>query len=206
MKQRVKSIASEKGIDFKINIDENVPVQIYTDAGRLSQCLINLTNNSIKFTEKGHVHVHISLENDPDSKPCIRFDVEDTGIGINPKDMDMIFESFSQADYSSTRKHGGTGLGLAITKQLIALLGGELILASEEGKGSVFTLVVPIGIDMKAEQPQPDKNVITVHADQSTDISEQPEYSGHVLVAEDIKPSQFLIKVMLNKMNFRGLV
>ena len=113
----------------------------------------------------------------------------------------MIFDSFSQADYSSTRKHGGTGLGLAIAKQLITLLGGELTLISEEGKGSVFSLLVPVGMVI-ADQPLSDENNVAAHSDKD----ELSEFHGHILVAEDIKPSQVLIKTILNRMGIEVTV
>jgi signal transduction histidine kinase/ActR/RegA family two-component response regulator len=190
--------ASEKGLDFQINTNKNVPEQIYTDAGRLSQCLINLVNNAMKFTEKGHVHIHVSLEENG-SRPFVRFDVEDTGIGISKDRQDAIFESFTQADESTTRKYGGTGLGLTITRQLIELLGGELTVTSEEGKGSVFSLSVPAGFEA-SNQPPLDGDTTAATADKSAAKSEWPEYSGHILVAEDSAPNQALIRIMLEKM------
>ena len=99
-------------------------------------------NNAVKFTEQGYVHVNVSLE-DRNNRPYIRFDVEDTGIGISPDKQGKIFEPFVQADGSTTRKYGGTGLGLTITKQLTELLGGQLSFTSQEGKGSIFSLVIP---------------------------------------------------------------
>ena len=193
--------ASEKGVDFKINTNEDVPKQIHTDGGRLSQCLINLANNAVKFTENGHVYVNVSLENDSNNKPYIHFDIADTGIGIKAAEQELIFESFSQADYSSTRKYGGTGLGLAITKQLITLLGGELTMTSQAGKGSVFSLTVPAGSDIE-NQPIPDGNIIIDQIDESAEKLEQSAYSGHILVAEDSLPNQILIRILLEKIGF----
>jgi signal transduction histidine kinase len=144
---RVKSMLSlkalEKGLDFEIHTCKDLPAPINTDPDRLAQCLINLANNAIKFTAKGHVYINASLE-DRDDRHFIRFDVEDTGIGISAEKQEVIFESFTQADGSTCRQYGGTGLGLTITKQLAGLLGGELTLTSEEGRGSVFSLVLPI--------------------------------------------------------------
>lgn len=133
---------AEKKIEFKINASDDLPDQIQTDPTRLTQCLINLINNAVKFTEKGHVHVNVYLQEDA-GQSCIRFDVEDTGIGIPIERQDAVFDPFVQADSSTTRKYGGTGLGLAITKKLAELMGGGLTLTSEEGKGSVFSLTVP---------------------------------------------------------------
>ncbi|MHC4552465.1 MAG: sensor histidine kinase [Planctomycetota bacterium] len=143
--------ADEKGIEFGIHAFQDFPEKLRTDPSRLSQCLINLVNNAIKFTQEGHVYVNVSLEQ-RDRHQFVRFDVEDTGIGIPPERQHAVFESFTQADGSTTRKYGGTGLGLAITKQLTRLLGGELSLTSEEGRGSVFSLVVPVGYSITARR------------------------------------------------------
>jgi signal transduction histidine kinase/ActR/RegA family two-component response regulator len=204
-KSLVELKALEKDIDFKIKINEDVPKQILTDAGRLSQCLINLANNSVKFTETGHVHINVSLKNDADDKPCIRFDVADTGIGIKQEEHELIFESFSQADYSSTRKHGGTGLGLAITKQLITLLGGEVSMTSQEGKGSVFSLVVPVDVDI-TDQPLSVGSTVTAQTDKTAEKSEQSEFSGHILIAEDSFPNQTLIRILLEKIGLEVII
>ena len=145
--------ADEKGIAFSIHAFQDFPEKLRTDPSRLSQCLINLVNNAIKFTEEGHVYVNVSLEQ-RDRHTFVRFDVEDTGIGIPANRQDAVFESFTQADGSTTRKYGGTGLGLAITKQLTRLLGGEVSLVSQEGRGSVFTLVIPLGYSTTARRAQ----------------------------------------------------
>ncbi len=138
--------AAEKNIEFKINPADDLPEHIQSDPTRLSQCLINLVNNAIKFTEKGHVHVNACVETAND-KPYIRFDVEDTGIGIPRDRQKSVFDAFVQADGSTSRKFGGTGLGLAITKQLTELMGGSIRLKSKPGEGSVFSLVIPTAAD-----------------------------------------------------------
>ncbi|MHC4926844.1 MAG: PAS domain-containing sensor histidine kinase [Planctomycetota bacterium] len=143
----VTYMAKEKSLDFKILKADGLADQIYTAPTRLKQCLINLANNAIKFTDEGHVHVHVSLQ-EKEGQPCIRFDVEDTGIGIPADKQAHIFDSFTQADQSHSRKYGGTGLGLSITKQLAGLLGGDLTFTSEEGKGSVFSLTLPASLEV----------------------------------------------------------
>ncbi len=187
--------ANSKSLDFKIVETEGIPEKICTDPTRLKQCLVNLTNNAIKFTEQGHVYLNISLEN-RDDQSYIHFDIEDTGIGIPKDEQGHIFDSFVQADESHTRKYGGTGLGLSITKQLAGLLGGKLALTSEEGKGSVFSLVVPAGLDV-TKQPSLDTNVVHKHPAKAK--MEQPEFSGNVLVAEDDPNNQMLIKLLLKQ-------
>jgi len=129
---------SEKGIEFICDIHNDIPSRLKGDPGRLRQILINLCGNAIKFVETGEVSIHASLENETNHEVTIKFKVIDTGIGI-PKDrIDSLFDSFTQADASTTRKYGGTGLGLAISKQLVELMGGEIGVESEEAKGSTF--------------------------------------------------------------------
>lgn len=190
--------AKDNHLEFKINASKDLPAQIHTDTARLTQCLINLVNNAIKFTHKGHVYVNVSLE-ERDKQPYVRFDVEDTGIGIPLEKQKKIFESFTQADESHTRKYGGTGLGLTITRQLAGLLGGELSLTSEEGKGSVFSLVLPAGVDVAKE---PALGSLSISGDTDADKGKMERYafSGHVLVAEDVKTNQMLTELLLKQM------
>jgi CheY-like chemotaxis protein len=164
----------------------------------LRQCLINLVGNAIKFTAKGHVHIRLSLEDKKDG-PYLSIKVEDSGIGIPKERQHAIFESFTQADGSTTRKYGGTGLGLAITKQLSGLLGGFLSVSSEEGSGSVFSLTIPIGFDAGKELV-PGRNKA---AESETRAAiEEVNFTGKVLVAEDNKVNQKYMELILSKMGF----
>jgi len=138
----LRSLAEKKGLKFGIFYSEHLPKFFKTDPVRIKQCIVNLVNNAIKFTETGHVYVNVSAEQDQ-ARSWIRFDIEDTGIGIPEDRQEAIFEAFTQADGTTTRRFGGTGLGLTITRKLIELLGGELSLHSEVGRGTVFTLRVP---------------------------------------------------------------
>jgi signal transduction histidine kinase len=148
--------AMEKEIDFKVQYSNGLPLMIQSDSLRLQQCLINLVGNAIKFTEKGHVYLKVILEN-VRGENWVRFDVEDTGIGI-PKDKQKdIFEPFIQADNSMTRKFGGTGLGLTITSQLIAMIGGSIQLLSEPDKGSTFTILLPVSA---SKQSHPNNRIV----------------------------------------------
>lgn len=142
--------ASEKGLSFEIICEGELVDEITTDPARLKQCLTNLISNAIKFTESGYVRMRVSGQQD-DGLAQIRFDIEDSGIGISDDVQKKIFNSFTQADGSTTRKYGGTGLGLTITKQLVTLLNGELFVVSEEGKGSVFTIIIPVDVNKESE-------------------------------------------------------
>lgn len=134
--------ASQKGLMLHGIIDTDVPDAIESDAGRLRQVLINLLGNAIKFTHEGEVTLHISRSET--NKKQLKFAVYDTGIGIEQKAQRRIFESFVQADGSTTRRYGGTGLGLSICQQLVELMGGQLALDSTPGEGSCFWFYLPL--------------------------------------------------------------
>jgi len=136
---------------------------------------------------------------DKDNQPYIRFDVEDTGIGIPLEKRDEVFESFTQVDASSTRGYSGVGLGLGITKRLTALLGGEITFTSEEGKGSVFSLIIPAGVDIADQQPS-DRDSIDRASRADEEEVEETQLSGHILVVEDVPTNQMLAKALLNRM------
>jgi signal transduction histidine kinase/CheY-like chemotaxis protein/CHASE3 domain sensor protein len=135
-------IAKEKGLEFAVNIQKDVPPLIETDKMRLEQIIKNLISNALKFTSQGSVQVNVKLKEGDDRILC--FAVRDTGIGVAPEKQQHIFEAFQQADGSTKRKYGGTGLGLSISRELIKLLGGEISLTSVVNEGSEFTLFIPI--------------------------------------------------------------
>src|SRR5690606_34950879 len=145
-----KPISETKNLSFSIAIDPQLPEILETDVQRLNQVLKNLLSNAFKFTEKGGVKMRMyrlgaAIENPiPDSDQVIAFSIEDTGIGISKKTQGIIFEAFQQAEGSTSRKYGGTGLGLSISKGFAELLGGTITVESELGKGSVFTLYIPL--------------------------------------------------------------
>ena len=130
--------ADKSGLSFSYFIDPEVPSILNGDPGRLRQVINNFISNAVKFTEKGEVVVNVTLTEETDSDAIVRFAVQDTGIGVPANRKDHLFRSFTQVDTSTTRKYGGTGLGLAISKQIAEMMGGQVGLESEEGRGSTF--------------------------------------------------------------------
>ncbi|OQX39772.1 MAG: hypothetical protein B0D91_00860 [Oceanospirillales bacterium LUC14_002_19_P2] len=151
MRDQFSAVAENKGLDYIVTCDSGLPEYLHSDGQRLMQVIKNLLSNAIKFTEEGSVtlrifkpddDVHFASENLKNSQHVIGFAVKDTGIGIPPEKQTAIFEAFQQADGSTSRKYGGTGLGLSISREMSVLLGGEMQITSEAGKGATFTLYV----------------------------------------------------------------
>jgi two-component system sensor histidine kinase RpfC len=136
--------AQAKGVEFVVSIMPEVPPAVRGDAHHLRQVLINLAGNAVKFTERGSVTVHVSMQEETESSVRVKFSVRDTGIGIPPEAQQRIFESFTQADQSTTRRFGGTGLGTTIAKQLVELMAGRIGLESAVGLGSTFWFEIPM--------------------------------------------------------------
>ena len=148
-------MAQEKGLNFTTELSDDLPTYMTTDSLRFNQVLKNLLSNAFKFTSKGEIKVKIEKADEEN----ISFAIIDTGIGIAAKKLDLIFQAFQQADGTTNRKFGGTGLGLSISKELARLLGGEISVVSVEGKGSTFTVTVPItyspeNVSSRTENPQ----------------------------------------------------
>ncbi|HPF69486.1 MAG TPA: response regulator [Candidatus Krumholzibacteria bacterium] len=142
----VRTSAVAKGLELAVHCDVNLPERVRADAGRLRQVLVNLTGNAVKFTAAGHVLIEVMREDFDDTAVRLRFQVQDTGIGIAPEHCITIFDKFTQADASTTRRFGGTGLGLAISRQLVELMGGTIGVASEPGRGSNFWFTVTLPV------------------------------------------------------------
>ena len=145
------SNASKKNIEINVLCHSNIPEKIVGDPNRLKQVLNNFVNNAIKFTEKGEINITASLVKKFDNKVKLKFAIADTGIGISKENQQKIFESFTQADSSTTRKYGGTGLGLTISKNFIQMMNGEVNVISEPGKGSTFEFTSVFEISKKSD-------------------------------------------------------
>ncbi|MBN1904862.1 MAG: response regulator, partial [Deltaproteobacteria bacterium] len=151
--------AKEKGLEYISNISPDVPSLLRGDPGRIRQVIINLISNAIKFTKQGKIQFEVSLISESKSNAVIQFSVMDTGIGIPHDKQAMIFDSFVQVDGSNTRRYGGTGLGLAISKQITEMMGGEIGLESDEGKGSRFRVILTL-----ERQREKDKSAVSISA------------------------------------------
>jgi hypothetical protein len=145
LERTFRQVAQDKGLQFRIDLDPALPAAIRTDMPRLKQVLKNLLANAFKFTRQGGVSLRVVP-----AEGRIAFAVADTGIGIPAEKQKIIFEAFRQADGTTSRQYGGTGLGLSISRELTRLLGGEIQVASEPGKGSTFTLYLPVSDEVSA--------------------------------------------------------
>jgi len=183
--------AYDKGLEMACLIHHDVPARLRGDPGRLRQILVNLVGNAIKFTHRGEVVIRVELVSETQTHATIRFSVQDTGIGIPPERQEAIFERFTQADGSTTRKYGGTGLGLTISKQLVELMGGQIGVTSDgPGKGSTFWFVVTL----EKQPPRP-----------TSSLPSLVELRGiRILVVDDNATNRFVLGKMVR--NYGGLV
>jgi len=147
--------AHHKGLELNCNIEPDVPDALLGDPGRLRQILFNLVGNSLKFTEKGEINLTVRRESGDESVTQLQFSVRDTGIGIPAGKQACIFDAFTQADGSTTRRFGGTGLGLAICRQLVEMMGGRISVESAPGQGSTFHFTAAFGVSQAAESAVP---------------------------------------------------
>lgn len=192
--------AVEKDIELSVVQKTAIPAAIETDSVRLRQILLNLLGNAIKFTDnKGRVTTELSYEAENEEGPGVRFDIVDSGIGLEEKHVEEIFEIFSQVDTSTTRTFGGMGLGLAICGRLTHLLGGTIRVVTSPGSGSVFSLTLPAGrkSEVTLVEPAPRSETITAVTRVQRDPS---ELSGtKILLAEDGRDNQMLISTLLKR-------
>ncbi|MFA7300314.1 MAG: response regulator, partial [Sideroxydans sp.] len=179
---------SAKGLELIFDVDKNVPRHLVGDPLRLGQILINYSNNAVKFTEQGEIHIVIRLKEKTDKDVLIYCAVRDTGIGLSQEQMGRLFQSFSQADTSTTRKFGGTGLGLVIAKKLAELMGGEVGVDSEPGKGSTFWFTARLGKSFG--QPR-------------VPVLARDMQGKRVLVVDDNESARLMIRELLGGMSFK---
>jgi hypothetical protein len=195
------AVAREKGLRLEYRRAANLPPRVGGDPLRLRQILVNLVGNAIKFTEHGGVTVSITTAPARAGKPCLRFEVEDSGIGVPRDAQERIFEVFTQADSSHTRRYAGSGLGLSIARRLVSLMGGEIGVESETGVGSCFWFTAcfapPAGAAATVAPPAPVEiaPVVPVAATSST-------RSDRVLVVDDSPSNQMVAKLMLERLGF----
>jgi len=167
--------AEEKGLELVLELDPTAPPYLIGDALRLGQVLNNLVGNAVKFTEAGEIHIKVSQLSNTRDYSTLKFSVRDTGIGMTTEQVTHLFQAFTQADGSITRRFGGTGLGLTISKRLVAMMGGELIVQSQVHEGSVFgfTLRLPFPVEQKANQMPSHLQSMRVLIVDDLDISRQ---------------------------------
>ena len=167
----------------------DVPEQLRGDPGRFGQIITNLGANAVKFTDRGEVVVQAALQAATATDVVLRIDVSDTGVGIDSTTREQLFDAFTQADPSTTRRHGGTGLGLAISRELVEALGGEIWLTSEPGQGSTFSFTVRLGTVESTDVGPPDP----VH-----DLA-----GRRVLVVDDNETNRFILEEQLSAWHTR---
>jgi signal transduction histidine kinase/DNA-binding NarL/FixJ family response regulator len=193
--------ANQKGLRLLLDTDPDIPSQLLGDPGRLRQVLLNLLSNGLKFTERGEVRLRISMEQATQFHQRLRFQVTDTGIGIPPEKQTNIFEAFQQADASFTRLHGGTGLGLTICQRLVRLMGGELLVESTPGQGSIFAFAV--NFELPPTISLPAKPMAQDH--QPAEATER-QRRMRILVAEDSEVNQVLAVAMLDNLGHETVI
>ncbi len=210
-------MASDKGLDFLVELQPGLPKNIITDRHRLDQIVRNLVANAIKFTDEGGVTVSFCRpeqdcgdNNKLNCNTTLAIHVKDTGIGISPEKQLVIFDAFKQADGGTARKYGGTGLGLSISKKLANLLGGEIKVSSEEDKGATFTLFIPFSIDEQSEKPSEIKKESAPKPELATkDAQKHPELVDTQDIIDDRKNIQSGDKVILiieDDLNFAKII
>ncbi len=173
--------AGEKTLELACLIQHDVPTALRGDPGRLRQIIMNIAGNAMKFTTTGEVSIHVLLEKEEKREVKIRFEVVDTGIGISRKNIEKLFESFSQADTSTTRKYGGTGLGLTISKSLVQMMKGEIGVLSKENKGSTFWFTAVFEKQKKIKEKIIFKDIA----------------GKHILIVDDVKINRRVLKEQL---------
>ncbi|MCL1046279.1 response regulator [Shewanella electrodiphila] len=181
---------SEKGLELLFDIDDAIPENLLGDSLRVSQVLINLANNAVKFTEKGNIIISVKLDKLTTEQAFITFSVTDSGIGMTEEQQSRLFNAFSQADASTTRKYGGTGLGLAICKNLAELMGGQISLTSEPGVGSTFSFNLPFDLSPITSS--------TIYHEDITDLK-----GKSVLLVDDNQVAREILSNLLSRIGMK---
>ena len=194
------NLANTKGIKLSQSIDSSANRLVTGDPARLRQVIANLINNAIKFTDDGEISIHTAVEREEGDTVWLRFEVTDTGIGIDQETVNALFEPFSQADSSTTRKFGGTGLGLTISMQLTQLMGGRIGVESEPGSGSTFWISIPFG--KGGNIATPDSVDVTV-LDGGQEKVQPNTYTARVLLVEDIFINREVTHALLAKVGIK---
>ena len=191
--------AAEKGLALRIDLSPEVArLALHGDPLRLSQILINFAGNAIKFTAHGSITVRVHLADESTDDVALRFEIQDTGIGIAAADLERLFDAFEQADASMTRKYGGSGLGLAISKRLVELMGGQVGVDSEEGRGSTFWFALRIGKGQEDALPR------AIHTTEAAEERLRQHCHGmHVLLVEDEPINQEVSRELLQLAGLR---
>ncbi|MCH7685993.1 MAG: response regulator [Planctomycetes bacterium] len=192
--------ANAKGLKLDVTCNGSLPARIQSDPVRIRQILVNLVGNAIKFTETGTVQIVTRMYYDQRDEPVLQFEVSDTGIGMTEEQIPQIFQPFTQADSSTHRQFGGTGLGLAICKRLTDLLGGTISVSSKPGKGTTFTISLPIGfLDGVEMLENPNESTTETIPEDIPPQEDVVTLNSRVLLAEDCPDNQRLISLLLNK-------
>jgi signal transduction histidine kinase/CheY-like chemotaxis protein len=188
--------ADLKGLRITTFFDKTTPAILKGDAVRIKQIVINLLNNAVKFTQAGEVHIIVKCDKKTNSLYQVNIIVKDTGIGISKFDQKSLFQPFTQADNSMSRKFGGTGLGLAISANLAKALNGTISVESEEQKGTVFHLSIPLKVIQDIKEACVKKST-------KVELLDSINLNHKILVVEDIRINQTIVKMMLSKLGFK---
>ncbi len=192
-------LATDRNLDLQMGSTKNIPDVLMGDLGRIQQILRNLISNALKFTDQGGVNVEVKITTDKNGRNNLHIAVTDTGIGIPEDKLNSVFDKFTQADASVTRKFGGTGLGLAITQKLVDLMEGEIGVKSTEGKGSTFWFTVPLVVAGENEKP------VNLYEENQTQSDIKLSFNLRILAADDHPVNQIFIRKLLARLGFANV-